>query len=45
MKHSVIGQNVLMSIDKLKEAAILVHHHHECFDGSGYPMVWPVCNP
>lgn len=37
MKHSVIGQNVLMSIDKLKEAAILVRHHHECFDGSGYP--------
>ena len=37
MKHPVIGQNILMSIDKLKEAALLVRHHHECFDGSGFP--------
>jgi hypothetical protein len=37
MKHPVVGQNILISIDKLKEAALLVRHHHECFDGSGYP--------
>lgn len=37
MKHPVIGQNVLMAIDKLKDVALLVRHHHECFDGSGYP--------
>jgi len=36
-KHPVIGQNILMSIDKFREAALLVRHHHECFDGSGYP--------
>jgi response regulator RpfG family c-di-GMP phosphodiesterase len=37
MKHPVVGQNILMSIDKLKDAALLVRHHHECFDGSGFP--------
>jgi response regulator RpfG family c-di-GMP phosphodiesterase len=37
MKHPVIGQNILMSIDKLKDSALLVRHHHECFDGSGFP--------
>ncbi|MGE5471274.1 MAG: HD domain-containing phosphohydrolase [Bacteroidota bacterium] len=37
MKHPAIGQNLLMGIDKFKEAAVLVRHHHECFDGSGYP--------
>ena len=37
IKHPVIGQNILMGIDKFKEAAQLVRHHHECYDGSGYP--------
>lgn len=37
VKHPVIGQNILMGIDKFKEAAVLVRHHHECFDGNGYP--------
>ncbi|HLO65228.1 MAG TPA: HD domain-containing phosphohydrolase [Azonexus sp.] len=37
MKHPVIGQNILIAIDKFKEAAVVVRHHHECFDGSGYP--------
>ena len=37
MKHPLIGQNILMGIDKFKEAAVLVRHHHECYDGSGYP--------
>lgn len=37
MKHPVIGQNILMGIDKFKEVAVLVRHHHECYDGSGYP--------
>jgi response regulator RpfG family c-di-GMP phosphodiesterase len=37
MKHPVIGQNILMGIDKLKDAALIVRHHHECYDGSGYP--------
>jgi response regulator RpfG family c-di-GMP phosphodiesterase len=37
MKHPAIGQNILMGIDQLRAAAKLVHHHHEAFDGSGYP--------
>ncbi|MBS1143181.1 MAG: response regulator [Proteobacteria bacterium] len=37
MKHPAIGQNILMGIERLKEAAILVRHHHECYDGTGYP--------
>ena len=37
MKHPVIGQNILMSIERLRDAATLVRHHHECFDGSGFP--------
>ncbi|MDP3537640.1 MAG: response regulator [Azonexus sp.] len=37
MKHPLIGQNILMGIDKFKDAAVLVRHHHECYDGSGYP--------
>lgn len=37
MKHPVIGQNILLGIERFKEAAVLVRHHHECYDGSGYP--------
>jgi response regulator RpfG family c-di-GMP phosphodiesterase len=37
MKHSEKGQAVLMGIAQLKNAALLIRHHHECFDGSGYP--------
>jgi hypothetical protein len=37
MKHPAVGQNILMAIERFQEAATLVRHHHECFDGSGYP--------
>lgn len=37
MKHPIKGQQVLMGIDQLKGAALLIRHHHELFDGSGYP--------
>lgn len=37
MKHPTIGQNILLSIENLRDAATLVRHHHELFDGSGYP--------
>jgi response regulator RpfG family c-di-GMP phosphodiesterase len=37
MKHPLIGHNVLMSVNQLQAAAVYVRHHHECFDGSGYP--------
>jgi response regulator RpfG family c-di-GMP phosphodiesterase len=37
MKHPAMGQNILMAIDQLHAAAKLVRHHHENFDGSGFP--------
>ena len=37
MKHPVIGQNILMGVDQLRAAAKVVRHHHEAYDGSGYP--------
>jgi response regulator RpfG family c-di-GMP phosphodiesterase len=37
MKHSVLGQNILMPIEKLRDSALLIRHHHENYDGSGYP--------
>jgi len=36
-QHSVLGYNLLKNIKKLKEPAIIVLHHHEHYDGSGYP--------
>ncbi|MCX8087579.1 MAG: response regulator [Rhodocyclaceae bacterium] len=37
MQHPQRGEAVLMAIPQLKNAALLVRHHHECFDGSGFP--------
>ena len=37
MKHPAIGQNILLGIDRFSDAALIVRHHHECYDGSGYP--------
>lgn len=37
MKHPVIGQNILLGIERFRDAALIVRHHHECYDGSGYP--------
>lgn len=35
--HPIIGQNILISIENLKNVAKLIRHHHERFDGGGYP--------
>mgnify|MGYP002619706376 CR=1 FL=1 len=37
MKHPVIAQNLLMSVDQLRDVAPLIRHHHERFDGKGFP--------
>jgi len=37
MRHPERGQQALMQIEQLKEAALLIRHHHELYDGSGYP--------
>ena len=36
-KHPVSGEKVLSNLDFLEDALPLVRHHHEAFDGSGYP--------
>lgn len=36
-KHPVIGERILMPLEKLKSIAKVVRHHHERFDGKGYP--------
>ncbi|CAG0967469.1 partial Cyclic di-GMP phosphodiesterase response regulator RpfG, partial [Rhodocyclaceae bacterium] len=37
MKHPAKGQQLLMPIEQLAGVAGLVRHHHEQFDGKGYP--------
>jgi len=36
-EHPIIGQNILTSMENLKSVAKIIRHHHEKFDGSGYP--------
>ena len=36
-RHPVTGYEILRKIDDFKEIAILVRHHHERWDGRGYP--------
>ena len=35
--HPVIGEQILMPLDFLSEARPIVRHHHERWDGGGYP--------
>lgn len=37
MKHAAQGQQLLMPIEKLHDCALIIRHHHEHYDGSGYP--------
>ncbi len=36
-QHPVIGADIMQPVELLTEAAYLVRHHHENYDGSGYP--------
>ncbi|MBA4741590.1 MAG: response regulator [Azoarcus sp.] len=36
-KHPVTGELALMAVEQLQEAARIIRHHHERFDGQGYP--------
>ncbi|WP_207726906.1 HD-GYP domain-containing protein [Anaerosolibacter carboniphilus] len=36
--HPIIGVNILGNIDFLKNILPIILHHHEKFDGSGYPL-------
>jgi putative nucleotidyltransferase with HDIG domain len=35
--HSLKGEEIIRALPFLKEVAVLVRHHHERFDGNGYP--------
>jgi len=36
-KHPVIGANILKTVGAFKDLVPIVYHHHERFDGMGYP--------
>ena len=36
-RHPVIGAEIMQPVELLSEASKIVRHHHEHFDGSGYP--------
>ncbi|MDA8169566.1 MAG: response regulator [Nitrospiraceae bacterium] len=36
-KHSIRGQVALAALEEFKETGLLIRHHHENFDGSGFP--------
>jgi len=35
--HPVIGYEILNKVESFQEIALIVRHHHERWDGSGYP--------
>jgi putative two-component system response regulator len=36
-RHPLVAAEILGPIDELKEIILLIKHHHENFDGTGYP--------
>jgi ribonuclease P protein subunit RPR2 len=36
-RHSLIGWEILREVDWLGDAKLVVRHHHERWDGTGYP--------
>lgn len=36
-QHPILGQSALIHIEKLKPACLLIRHHHERYDGLGFP--------
>jgi response regulator RpfG family c-di-GMP phosphodiesterase len=37
MRHPLIGEALLLELEPLADAAHLIRHHHERYDGQGYP--------
>lgn len=37
LQHSVRGQSAIDEVEELREAGVLIRHHHERYDGGGYP--------
>jgi len=36
-KHPVVGEGIVQQIEFLKSTRLLIRHHHERYDGQGYP--------
>ncbi len=36
-RHPVLGADMLAAVESMQEVALIVRHHHERWDGSGYP--------
>jgi Response regulator containing a CheY-like receiver domain and an HD-GYP domain len=36
-KHPITGQAILMGMEPLQKTALFIRHHHEHYDGKGYP--------
>jgi response regulator RpfG family c-di-GMP phosphodiesterase len=36
-RHPIKGEQALMALEELQDAALLIRSHHERFDGEGYP--------
>ena len=36
-KHPILGANIFSNIDSLKEVSGIIRHHHEWYNGRGYP--------
>lgn len=36
-RHPVLGADMLAAVESMSEVALIVRHHHERWDGSGYP--------
>lgn len=36
-QHPLLGQSVVNTIENLVGAGVLIRHHHEAFDGNGFP--------
>jgi len=36
-QHAIIGENILKPLRSMSKLAKLVRHHHEHYDGTGYP--------
>jgi ribonuclease P protein subunit RPR2 len=44
-RHALIGWEILREVDWLGEAKLVVRHHHERWDGAGYPDGWRARDP
>ena len=40
-RHPVVGENIVASLDLSGDERAVIRHHHERWDGKGYPTGWP----